>query len=187
MMRPDVRSWLVPLALALSLAGCAALAPSREITVSEAQLQELVARRYGGVRSFLAVFEVALSEPKITLEPATGRVRTAMQVSLGGPMMGSALKGSAVLSGRLAFDPATRAIVLREPKADSVSLEGVPERYAGTVSRIGGWLTEQVLREFPVYTLTEQDLRVGGIAYEPRELKVGPRALTLTLAPSSAR
>lgn len=181
------RSRLPLLAAALLLAGCAALAPSREITVSEAQLQELVARRYSGVRSFLAVFEIGLSDPKITLEPATNRVRTAMQLSLGGPMMGRALKGSTVLSGRLAFDPASRAIVLREPKAESVSLEGVPERYAGTVSRIGGWLTEQVLREFPIYTLTEQDLHAGGVAYEPRDFKVGSRGLTLTLAPSSSR
>jgi len=172
---------------ALILSGCAALAPSKEITLSEARLEELIAKRYSGTRTFLAIFDVELANPKVTMEPAENRVRAAMEVKLGNAMLSSALRGSATISGRLAYDAASRSIVLREPRAENVAIAGVPERFAAPLSRIGAWLTEQVLEEFPLYTLGEQDLKSAGVQYAPKDLRVERNSLTLTLSPISAR
>ncbi|GAB4168378.1 MAG: hypothetical protein OHK0026_04170 [Rhodocyclaceae bacterium] len=175
------------LAAAVFVIGCASLLPSKEITLTGARLEELIAKHYAGTRSFLAIFDLQLANPKVSFVPEQNRVRAAMDVKLSNPLVGTPLQGSTVISGRLAYDAASRAIVLREPRAEAVDIRGVPERYAAPVSRIGTWLTDQVLKEFPLYTLGEQDLKSAGVQYAPKDLRVERDRLTLTLVPAAAR
>jgi len=171
----------------LTLSSCATLAPpqSREFRLSEAQLQELVGRHFATAQKYLGVLDIKMIAPRVSLQPESNRVVTALDVALDAPLIGRPLKGTVSISGRLRFDHASNAILLEEPRADSFQVDGVPAIYADKVNLIGGWLSEQVLKGFTVYRLKPEDLRFENMNYSPSEFKVKPGELVISLVPKT--
>mgnify|MGYP003383623815 CR=1 FL=1 len=187
-MRSIFRNFAVALAT-LMLTACATLAPPqpREFRLSQAQLQDLVGKRFEMARTYLGFLDVKLATPVVTLQPESNRVLTALDVSIDAPLIGKPWKGAAAISGRLRFDQAAATIMLDEPRAEKFTVEGVPAVYADRVNKIGGWLSEQVLKGFPIYTLKPEDLRFDNVSYSPSEFKVKPGELTITLVPKATQ
>jgi hypothetical protein len=186
-MRPIFRLFAVVLATLL-LSACATLAPlqPREFKLSQAQLQDLVGKHFVTAQTYLGLLDIKLATPRVTLQPESNRVLTALDVSIDAPLIGKPWTGTAGISGRLRFDPAARAILLEEPRAESFKVDGVPAAWADRVNTIGGWLTEQVLKGFAVYRLKPEDLRINDVNYAPTEFKVRPDELVITLVPQTA-
>lgn len=177
---------LIAVALvALLLPSCATLLPPqpREFTLSEAELQTLVGKPFETAQTYLGLLDIKLSAPRVSLQPESNRVLTAMDVSVDTPLIGQPWAGAVSISGRLRFDKASNTILLEEPRAENFKVEGVSAVFADRVNKIGGWLTEQVLQGFAVYKLTPEDLRFDGVIYEPSEFKVKPGELAITLVP----
>lgn len=186
-MRPIFRVIAVALAT-LILSACATLVPpqSREFRLSEAQLQELVGRHFATAQKYLGVLDIKMTAPRVSLQPESNRVLTALDVALDAPLIGRPLKGAVSISGRLRFDHPSNSILLEEPRADSFRVDGVPAVYADKVNLIGGWLSEQVLKGFTVYKLKPEDLRFENVNYSPSEFKVKPGELVISLVPQAA-
>jgi hypothetical protein len=186
-MRPTFRLFAVALAT-LMLTACATLAPPppREFKLSQAQLQDLVGKRFEMARTYLGFLDVKLATPVVTLQPETNRVLTALDVSIDAPLIGKPWKGAAAISGRLRFDQAAATIMLDEPRAENFTVQGVPAAYADQVNKIGGWLTEQVLKSFAIYKLKPEDLRFDNVNYVPGEFKVRSSELVINLVPQAA-
>lgn len=172
----------------LILAACATVAPPppREFRLTQAQLQELVGRPFVTAQTYLGLLDIKLTTPRVSLQPESNRVLTAMDVAVDAPLIGKPWQGSASISGRLRFDRAAGAILLEEPRAESFKVDGVPAAFADRVSKIGGWLTEQVLKGFTVYTLKPEDLRFDKVDYTPSEFRVKPGELVISLVPKAA-
>lgn len=186
-MRPIFRMIAVALAT-LILSSCATLVPpqAREFKLSEAQLQDLVGKHFATTQRFLGVLDIKLTTPRVSLQPESNRVLTALDVALDAPLIGRPLKGAVGISGRLRFDHPSGAILLEEPRAESFKVDGVPAIYADKVNLIGGWLSEQVLKGFTVYKLKPEDLRFDNVSYAPSEFKVKPGELVISLVPQAA-
>jgi hypothetical protein len=77
------RHFLVPVlgAGATLLAGCAALFGPRTVDVSQAQLEELLARRFPLSRRVLEIFDVTVSAPRLRLLPEANRIATDFDLS----------------------------------------------------------------------------------------------------------
>jgi hypothetical protein len=177
-MRQVFRTLAVAL-VTLLLSSCATLAPP--------QLQDLVGRHFATAQTYLGLLDIKLTAPRVSLQPETNRVLTTLDVSVDAPLIGKPWKGAAGISGRLRFDQASSTILLEEPRAESFKVDGVPAGYADSVNKIGGWLTEQVLKGFSVYKLKPEDLRFDNVNYAPSELKVKPGELVITLVPKTAQ
>ena len=173
----------------LLLSSCATLAPPqpREFTLSEAQLQTLVGKHFETAQTYLGLLDIKLSAPRVSLQPESNRVLTALDVAVDTPLIGKPWAGAASISGRLRFDQASNTILLEEPRTENFKVDGVPAVFADHVNRIGGWLTAQVLRGFAVYTLTPEDLLFDGVRYEPSEFKVKPGELAISLVPKATQ
>ena len=186
-MKPIFRVFAVTLATLL-LSACATLAPPqpREFRLSQAQLQDLVGKRFEMARTYLGFLDVKLATPRVSLQPESNRVLTALDVSIDAPLIGKPWKGAVGISGRLRFDQATATILLDEPRAENFTVDGVPAVYADRVSKIGGWLSEQVLKGFAIYKLKPEDLRFDNVNYVPAEFKVRPAELVIGLVPQAA-
>lgn len=179
---------LIAVALAtLILSSCATLLPPqpREFRLTEAQLQDLVGKPFATAQTYLGLLDIRLTAPRVSLQPDSNRVLTAMHVSVDAPLIDRPWTGAVSISGRLRFDRASNTILLEEPRAESFRVDGVSTVYADRVNKIGGWLSEQVLRGFPVYKLKPEDLRFGDVSYEPSEFKVKPGELTINLVPKA--
>lgn len=173
----------------LILSSCATLAPPqpREFKLSEAQLQNLVGQPFETAQTYLGLLDIKLTTPRVSLQPESNRVLTAMDVSVDTPLIDKPWKGAVSISGRLRFDQGANTILLEEPRTESFKVEGVPAAYADRVNKIGGWLTEQVLKGFAVYKLKPEDLRFDNVNYAPSEFKVKPGELAITLVPKAAQ
>ncbi len=171
----------------LLLSACATLAPPqpREFTLSEAQLQALVGKPFETAQTYLGLLDIKLSAPRVSLQPESNRVLTAMEVAVDVPLIGKPWAGAVSISGRLRFDQASNTILLEDPRAENFKVDGVPAVFTDRVNTIGGWLTAQVLKGFTVYKLTPEDLLVDGVSYEPSEFKVRPGELAITLVPKT--
>ncbi len=186
-MKPMFR--LIAAALAvLLLTSCAALAPPppREFKLSQAQLQDLVGRHFVTAQTYLGLLDIKLTTPRVTLQPESNRVLTALDVTIAAPLIGKPWQGAASISGRLRFDPTARAILLDEPRTESFRVDRVPAAWADRVNTIGSWLSEQVLKGFAVYRLKPEDLRFDNVNYVPAEFKVRPAEIVINLVPQAA-
>lgn len=187
-MKPISRTiaWIL---VTLMVSACATLAPPpppREFKLSQAQLQDLVGKPFVTAQTYLGLLDIKLAAPRVSLQPESNRVLTAMDVAVDAPLIGKPWKGAASISGRLRFDQAAGAILLEEPRAESFKVDGVPAAFTDRVNTIGGWLTEHVLKGFTVYTLKPEDLRFDNVSYAPSEFKVKPGELVITLVPRAA-
>lgn len=168
-----------------TLAACAALGGPRTINLSEAQLNQLMDERMNKTLSFLKIFDITLSNPKVALDSTNGRVITSIDAAMKNPFSGNRLTGAAKISGKLNFDPATQSVVLGDTRAEEFKLDGMPAQYASQANAIGKMLAGEFMRDFTLYTLKPEDLQVGGVNYKPGKFEVLSNALAITLNPAN--
>src|SRR4051812_21080114 len=119
--------YTIPLLLAatLLLTSCAAMLGPREVELPLAQLQESLNRKFPFNSRYLELFDINLSNPRVSIQPETNRIVTNLDASVAPPFLQRAWKGSFTLSGMLALDPARRAVVLADSRLEDVALDGL--------------------------------------------------------------
>lgn len=168
---------LAALALALLLAGCAALVP-RSVTLSEADLQRAAERRFPAERRFLDVLDVTLTDPKVALSPADDRVASQFAVAVRERLLGGRWQGRLLLKSALRYEAADHTVRLASVRVDDFVLDGAGA--AAPLERLGALVTEQLLEGAVVYTLPGErvaqlqraGLRPGGIAVTSRGVEI---------------
>jgi hypothetical protein len=180
-----VRRHLLLLSAATLLGGCAAVLGPRNIEVSQQRLQERVARRFPVTRRYLELFDVTIATPRLTLLPEANRIATQLDVSASDRLLRRPLNGSMDLTYALRFEPADNTVRLADVRVVSFLLADVPGPLQNQLGRIGRLIAEEMLDGQVVHTLDPEDVKnAQGRGYQPGELKVTPRGLTLTLNPS---
>jgi hypothetical protein len=171
------------LAISLFVGACAGLFGQRSVEVPLAQLQEQLADRFPFNSRYLEIFDIHLSDPKLSLQPETNRVVTTVSASVLPTFLKQPWSGTFTLSGRLAVDPERRALVLAEPRMENVNLAGLDNRYAKQVVRISSLLAEEALSNIPLYTFTEDKFRYAGTNFTPTEITTRNNGLVVTFEP----
>lgn len=173
-------------AVAALLVSCVAFNPGvRTVQISEARLGEIIARQFPFSSRYLEVFDVTISAPRVTLLPESNRIATQFNYSTGSFLLGAReFAGALNLNYALRFEPSDNTVRLTDVRAEGVQVPGVPAAYQRQANRLGGLLTENLLRDFVVHRLSADDLKTAaGWGYQPSEFKVVPGALLLQLNP----
>lgn len=168
----------------VAAAACAALGGPRTLTLSEAQLNRLMDERMNKSLTVLRLFDVNLSNPKVALDSASGRVITSMDAVMNNPFSGNRLSGGAKISGKLNFDPKTNSVVLADTRAEEFKLDGMPAQYANQINAIGKLVAGEFMRDFTLYTLKPEDLKLNGVSYAPGKFEVRKDELAIILNPA---
>jgi ABC-type amino acid transport substrate-binding protein len=182
-----MKSRLAVLFIVLStvlLSSCANLMGPREVELSAAQLQEALSRKFPFNSRMLELFNVNLTNPRLALQPQTNRVVTSLDASVAPPFTNKAWNGSFTISGRLALDPARRAVVLAEPRVENLALSGIDSAYATQINKIGAILAEQLLKDLPLYTFGPDEFRYAGTNFIPSQITTKPSGLVVTFVPA---
>lgn len=169
-------------ALAVLTSACSTLA-ERTISVSQQQLQDKLSAKLAAPITVLKLFEVNLSNPLVKLDAGTERITTHMDATIGNALLGKSLKGRAGVSGKLQFDPASQSILLIDPKVETLNIDGLPARFNDLITALSATLGGELLKDLPLYTIKPEDLKVAGIQFVPKLLKIRPEGLAVTLAP----
>lgn len=155
---------------------------SNEYTFSQQQLQTALDSKFPQRFRYAEVFNVGLKNPRLTLNPAQNRVLTRVNVDVTSPLLLAApLNGTITLSSALRYDKATRAILLDNPTVDSIDFSGVPAQYKPQLSQIGAAVAEQVLKDYPIYTFTRDELRLSGKTFEPGAITVQSEGIAVEI------
>ena len=146
---------------------------SNEYTFTQQQLQSALERKFPLRLRYAEVFNVDLKTPQLSLNASQNRVITLVHVGVLSPLLLVApLNGNITLSSRLKYDKATRAIRLDSPSVDTIDFSSVPPQYREQLKQIGAMVAEQVLKDYPIYTFTADELRLNGQTFEPGEITV---------------
>ncbi len=146
-----------------------------EYTASRAELQSQLDKRFPLSRKYGAYASVGLSEPQLSLDEAANRAAITARLSIASPFLKSdtgSTDGSITISSALRYDPATRALLLDQPKAEQLTLQGLTGRNAEQVEKIAKLVAQEVLRDQPLRTFTEAELKVGLKTYEIGDITV---------------
>lgn len=155
-----------------------------EFTLTQAELQERIGRKFPLNRRVARVFDVQLTNPRTTLDAANNRLitqidaRITTQIFMADPV----LVTFAVNSG-LKYQSSTRALLLDSPTAERIEISGVPARYSGELQAVGAHVAAQVLTDYPLYTFTPEELRIGDKEVEPGAITITPDGIKVEIKP----
>ncbi len=171
------------LLLTVLLAGCASMLPPQEVEVPLSRLQREVDKRFPVSNRYLEVFDVTLSKPVLSLEPEDDRLVAALDASVLPPLAMKPLEGRMQVSGRLKIDPRRRAIVLVEPRLDSLGkLASVGN---GKLGRLGVVLAEDLLNNTVLYTFAPDAFTVLGQRFTPTRITTRKNSLVVSFEPAN--
>jgi hypothetical protein len=174
---------LLMLAAAFGLAGCATVAGPRQVEVPIEKLQESLARRFPLRQRYLEVLDVGLTNPRLQMRSETGRVNATLDAAIAPLFVKRTYTGSFTVSGRLVIDPVRQAVVLREPRMEKLTLDGVDDKVTTQLARISGTVAERTLGDVAIYTFEPDKLRYAGVQYSATGITPTARGLVVTFEP----
>ncbi|TAM02195.1 MAG: DUF1439 domain-containing protein [Paraburkholderia sp.] len=141
-------------------------------TFSQQQVQAAVQRKFPYRREVQQLFDVALTNPVVTLLPERNRVAVKLDAQLESPLMQQPVSGVFTLSSELAWDGERHAVVLKQPSVDSVDMQGAAAAYGQQVGAVAALAAAQLLDHYAVYTFKPEQLQFAGVSYEPGTISV---------------
>ncbi|KXU87839.1 hypothetical protein CI15_14050 [Paraburkholderia monticola] len=163
------------LGITLSLVACASptfpFMPSH-YTFSQQQVQEAVQRKFPYQRTVSQLFDVALSNPVVGMLPDANRVSVKLDARFASPLLQQPVDGVFTLSSELAYDAASRSVILKSPTVDNVSVNGQAQMYTQQINAAAALLATQLLTNYPIYTFKPEQLQFAGVHYEPGTITI---------------
>ncbi len=173
------RQWLTTLAVALLLGSTVAQAqPS--YTVTTAQLQQAVAKKFPMRYPVGGLLELTLQPPELRLLPEQNRLGTQMVVDAGGPALSRSTTGNFDVDFALRYEPSDQSIRAHKLKVNRLSLSGMPPGPAALLQAYGPALAEQSLLEVVLHKLEPKDLMLAdSLGVEPGTITGTARGLVI--------
>ena len=179
----SMMKWLALALAVLFMAGCAKLgAPEqREVIVSADKLSELLARRLSVDKKVLDWVQLKTGKPEVVLDPQSQRLRVELDLTLTHPFSSRPVNGRAGISGGLAFDAATRTVMLTQPRIERLDIDAVPQALRNPAERLGAALGSELLDQYPLVTLEPRQLTAFGQEYRVLGFDIAPEGLKVIL------
>jgi len=178
--------WLaMTLLLAMSLlSGCATSKP-KQIDISQAQLQDIVNKRFPYQARWLDAIEITAAAPKLLMQPGAGTISANIDIGATDRVFGRNYHGSLLVASGLRYEPSDNSFRFTGVKVDKFGVEGLPAAYAPETARLGALLAAQLLENYPIYTLTPQQsqtLKDAGLKVSA--MRISEVGLSITLEPA---
>ncbi|MFP8777129.1 hypothetical protein [Hydrogenophaga sp. RWCD_12] len=170
--------------MALALAGCGGLPTGpRQIDISESQLLARMSAQLPVKQRYLGLFEVTLDQPRLRLRPEENRLGNdvAYRIEVALPGMAD-IRGRLEMSYSLRFEPSDTTLRLTQARIERLDVEGLNAAQAAQVRKVGGLLSEDLMKEAVVHRFRKEDLEsLAGRGYRPGAIRVVPGGLRIQL------
>lgn len=160
--------------VSLSLAACASTFPfiPDHYTFSRDDVQKAIARKFPYQKNVAPVADVLLANPVVGLLPDQNRVAVQLDARFASPFLRAPVNGKFTISGQLAYDAASRSVVIKAPAVDNLTVDGDAQMYAQQIGAAAGMIATQVLTNYPIYTFKPEQLQFAGVNYEPGTITI---------------
>ena len=176
---------LMSLMLLALLSGCASLLPPQEIEIPLSRLQQSVQKNFPFNARYFDLFEVSLSRPVLSLQPASDRLVLALEARVQAPLIKTPWQGELLLSGGLRIDPLRRAVILTEPRLENIRLDPATATYTSRFARLGSQLAEDLIGEKVLYTFAPDAFVVAGKRFVPTGITTRKNSLVVSFEPAT--
>lgn len=163
------------------LASCAGMIGPRQVEVPLSKLQQGLDRHFPLDRRALALFQVELARPQLALL-SDDRVGLTMEASVTPPFSQSR-RGAMGMSGRLLVDPLRNAVFIADARVERFAIDGVDVVVQRQLGKVANMVADHVVRDVPVYSFKQEDLRYAGVQFVPTAIRTTPAALIVTFEP----
>lgn len=166
------------------LSGCATSKP-RTVEIPQARLQEMVARRFPYRARWLDVMEVAALNPRLRLQPGAGTISADIDVEATDKVFGQTYRGVLSISSGLRYEPMDYSFRFTGIKVDKFEVTGLPTAYGPETARLGTLLAGQLLENYPIYTLTDQQQQMlKDTNLQVSAMRISETGLSITVSPA---
>jgi hypothetical protein len=147
-------------------------------------LQDIVNKRFPYQARWLDAIEVTATAPKLLMQPGAGTISSEIAIGAADRVFGHNYRGTLLVSSGLRYEPSDNSFRFSGVKVDRFGVEGLPAAYAPETARLGALLAEQLLENYPIYTLTPQQselLKSAGLKVSA--MRISELGLSITLTP----
>lgn len=174
---------LMLLALLTLLSGCASLLPPQEIEIPLSRLQKSAEQNFPVNARYLDLFDVTVSNPRLSLQPAADRLVLGLDARVQPPLIKTPWQGELLVSGGLRIDPVRRAVILTEPRLENIKLNAATGSYTSRLARLGTQLAEDLLTDRVLYTFAPDAFVVAGQRFVPTGITTRNNSLVVSFEP----
>lgn len=174
---------LMLLALLTLLSGCASLLPPQEIKIPLSRLQKSAEQNFPVNARYLDLFDVTVSNPRLSLQPAADRLVLGLDARVQPPLIKTSWQGELLVSGGLRIDPVRRAVILTEPRLENIKLNAATGSYTSRLARLGTQLAEDLLTDRVLYTFAPDAFVVAGQRFVPTGITTRNNSLVVSFEP----
>lgn len=164
------------------LAACATLLPMQEFEIPLSRLQRDMDTRFPINHRYLELFDVALTQPKLSLRPESDRVVVGFDAKVLSPFTNKPVEGKMQVSGQLRIDQQRRALVLADPRLES--LGSLTDAGNGKLARLGVILAEDLLNNRVLYSFAPDAFVVAGQRFNPTRITTRENGLVVSFEPA---
>jgi len=172
------------LGASLLLGACANLAGPRDVSIPLSKLQAGVEKRFPLNNKAMELFDIHLTNPRLSLQPGADRVNLALDVAVAPPFLQQSWRGSMAVSGRLSIDAARGAVFINDPQLDAMHIDGVDASRQQQFGMLANALIGKTIRDVPVYNFRMEDLRYAGVQFVPTGIRTSPDAVIIHVEPA---
>jgi hypothetical protein len=178
---------LIALIAVLALTGIAAFIAlknrSFQVVVPESTIREKMVEAMPYTKTYLLIFDVTLSNPRVDLVDGSSRIDAGLDVALDLRLEGQAkrLGGSVDVSSGVTYRPESGAFHLVDPVVEQLAIDGLPVIYSDRARKAVGVAIEAWYRERPIYVLGRTDLKQSAASLLLQDVTVAGDQLIVTL------
>lgn len=186
MSRRDALRWGA-LALVSSLSACAAILGPRTVVITKEELTSKIAKPFPVSNRIMDLLDVKAQAPRLQFHPKDNRVGTEFDLSATDNLFKKTYQGTIGVSFGLRFEPKDLTLRLTAVKVDQIGLAGLPATLQRYLTRLGAWIAEDKLQDYPVHQFKPEDLRTADrLGYEVGDIKVTDKGLEVHLNPKKS-
>lgn len=166
---------------AVALSACAGLMGPPRVAYSEAELNQMLGRRFPLEKRVMEALDLSLANPRLTLRPEVGRLATEFDLLANDRLFGHSWRGQLALEYGLRLERSDNSLRFDEPRVTRFALD---KGASAQAERIGALAIERLLADTVIHRLKpEQVERLTQAGYELGEVKVTASGVEINARP----
>lgn len=153
------------------------------IRVSETELRMKLAEKLPITKTYLVIFNITLSNPRVDLMNGSDRINSGLDITLDINLLNeiSTFNGSVDISGGLRYNHETGEFFVTDPQVEKLSIKGIPEKYTDKINLVISKALNQYYQSRPIYILKPTDIKKTAARLVLKKVMVENEHLVITL------
>jgi hypothetical protein len=152
-----------------------------DLVITQNQIQESVDKAFPIEKSFMFIFDVELTDPKVLLTDGDRRVKAGVDVRLSSKLGNRDFTGNGMISGNVAYNSDTGEFFLVDSKIEELKSQEIPDEYIEKFNDTASDALRDFLEREPVYTLNSEDQRQALLKLVLKDVVVKDKKLILKM------